>query len=59
MSAGGVVGGDFGGEFVLDLLDEGVALDLAVGLGVEGVLEAIADLGLELVVIAFVDDWAR
>ena len=51
----GIVGGEVGCELILDLFDEGVAGGFVVGLGVEGVLEAIADLRLELVVIALVD----
>ena len=51
----GIVGGKPGGQLVLDLLDQRVALGLAVGLGVERVLQAVADLGLELVVIGLVE----
>ena len=43
----GIVGGELFLEFVLDLLDLGVALELGVLLGVERVLETVTDLGLE------------
>ncbi len=47
MAACGIVGGKLLLELVLDLLDLGVALELGVLLGVERVLETVADLGLE------------
>ncbi len=52
--------GEFFLELVLDLLDEGVGVELGVLLGVEGVLEAVADLARELVEVGLVDlDFAR
>jgi hypothetical protein len=51
-----VVGGQFGDQLVLDLLDHGVAVGLGVLLGVERVLEAVADLGLQLFVVGLVGD---
>ena len=50
-----IVGGKLCGQIVLDLLDERIAFGLAVGFGVERILEAIADIGLELAVIGFVE----
>jgi hypothetical protein len=50
-----IVGGQLGSQLVLDLLDQRVAFGLAVGLGVERVLEAVADLGLQLFVVGFVE----
>jgi hypothetical protein len=47
------------GQLVLDLLDQRVAFGLGVLLGVEGVLEAVADLGLQLFVVGFVGTQAR
>ena len=52
---GRIVGGKLRSQLVLDLLDQRIALGLAVGLGVESILQAIADLGLELRVIGFVE----
>ena len=52
---GRIVCRKLGSQLVLDLLDQRVALSLGVRLGVERVLEAIADLGLQFVVVAFVD----
>ena len=52
---GRIVGGKLGSQLVLDLLDERVALGLAVSLGVESILQAVADLGLELAVVGFVE----
>ena len=43
-----IVGRQFGGQLVLDLLDQRVALRLAVGLGVQRILQPVADLGLQL-----------
>ena len=49
-----LVGGQFGHEFVLDLLHERIAVGLGVLLGVERVLQLVADLGLQLFVIGFI-----
>ncbi len=47
--------GSSGSQLVLDLLDQRVALGLAVCLGVERVLEPVADLGLQFRVVGFVE----
>ena len=54
-----LVGGQLGCKLVLDLLDERVALNLRMGLGIEGIGEAFADLSLERGVIVFVDHRRR
>ena len=53
--AAGSSAGKLGGQLVLDLLDQRVAFRLAVGLGVQRILEAVADLGLQLGVVGFVE----
>ena len=50
----GIVGGEFLGQLVLDGFNERVAFGLAVLLGVESIFQTIADLALQLVVVAFV-----
>ena len=55
MAGGGVVFGQFLLQLVLDLLDQGVALELGVLLGVERVLEAVADLGVSCVAVGLVE----
>ena len=49
-----IVGRQLSCQFVLDLLHQCVAVSLGVLLGVERILEAIADLGLQLIVVTFV-----
>ena len=51
----GIVGRQSGGQLILDLLDQRVALGLAVRLGVERILQPVADLRLQLVVVRFVE----
>ena len=51
----GVIGGELLLQLVLDLLDHGVALELGVLLGVERVLEAVADLAFELLRVGLVE----
>ena len=52
---GRIVGRQSGSQLVLDLLDQRIALGLGVRLGVERILQAVADLGLQLIVVAFVE----
>ena len=44
---GRIVGRKFRSQFFLDLLDQRIALGLAVRLGIESILEPVANLGLE------------
>ncbi len=50
-----IISGQFGRELVLDLLDQRVAFGFAVGLSVERVLQTIADLGLQVVIVGLVE----
>ena len=50
-----VIGGELLLQLVLDLFDLGVALELGVLLRVERVLEAVADLALELLRVGLVE----
>ncbi len=51
----GIVGRQLRGQFILDLLDQRIALGLGVRLGVQRILQPVADLGLQLVVVGFVE----